>query len=293
MAKLMSQTRPLDRAVKQRLHLRGENPVTLQLVRGAIHVGDAISRAVSGKPFIGLRESEAMLRDLSGLQGLALIQKLLARRGGTRISPHGLDNVPATGPVVIAATHPTGMFDFVAHAGVLLGKRPDLKVVANQEVEQFLGPDSIVPVKIDKQNRATSGRRTQRAMITHLSNGGALLIFGSGRVPDRRGGFLVEPAWRKGASKVSAKTKSVIVPAALNTRNSNAYYRTRAIARFLSAGNDNIGAMIASLRYSVEMMDKFGGRFDVHYGAPLDAGSKTDHIRSKAEALVPGLYSPQ
>lgn len=292
MPKLMSDTRPLDRAVKERLHLRGENPVALRLVRGVIHFGDVISRTVSGKPFIGLRESEDMLRDLSDLQGLALVQKLLARKGGTRISPHGLDNIPDTGPVVIAATHPTGMFDFVAHAAALLGKRPDMKVVANQEVEQFLGPDSIVPVRIDKQNRATSGRETQRAMITHLSNGGALLIFGSGRVPDRRGGFLVEPAWRKGASKVSAKTRSVIVPAALNTRNSNAYYRTRAIARFLSAGNDNYGAMIASLRYSVEMMDKLGGRYDVYYGAPLDAGTTPDNIRTHAEALVPGLYAP-
>lgn len=293
MPKLMSDTRPLDRAVKDRLHLTGENPASLRLVRGVIHFGDAISRAISGKPFIGLRESEDLLRDLSGLQGLALIQKILARKGGTQVLPHGLDNIPETGRVVIAATHPTGMFDFLAHAAVLLGRRPDLKVVANQEVEQFLGPDSIVPVKIDKQNRATSGRETHRAMIAHLSADGALLIFGSGRVPDRRDGFLVEPAWRKGASKVSEKTESIIVPAALNTRNSNAYYRIRSIARFLSAGNDNYGAMIASLRYSVEMMDKLGGQYDVHYGAPLQAGTQPNDIRTRAEALVPGLYAPQ
>jgi 1-acyl-sn-glycerol-3-phosphate acyltransferase len=291
MPKSMSDTRPLDQAIKDRLHLTGENPATLRLVRGAIHFGDAISRTVSGKPFFGLRESEAMLRDLSYLQGLALIREILARDGGTHITPHGLDNVPDTGGVVIAATHPTGLFDFLAHAAVLVDKRPDLKVVANQEVEEFLGPKLIVRVKIDKQNRATSGRETQRAMITHLSDGGALLIFGSGRVPDRRDGFLVEPAWRKGASKVSEKTRSIIVPAALNTRNSNAYYRTRAIARFLSGGNDNFGAMVASLRYSAELMEKLGGRYDVYYGTPLSAGTDPNDIRACAESLVPGLYS--
>ena len=292
MPKLPPKSRPLDRVVKERLHLNGENPAMLRLVRGAINFSDTLNRTISGKPFFGLRESESMLHDLSDLQGMAVIDEVLARQGGTQIQPHGLDNIAGDGGVVIAATHPTGMFDFLAHAAVLLDKRPDLKVVANQEVEKFLGPDLIVGVKIDKNNRTTNGRQTQRAMTDHLNAGGALLIFGSGRVPDRRGGHLVEPAWRKGASKVSKATQSMIVPASLDTRNSNAYYRTRAIARFLSGGNDNFGAMIGSLRYSAEMMEKLGGCYDVHYGAPLAAGTPPDNIKAHAEALVPGLYSP-
>jgi len=287
-----SEIRPLDRAVRERLHLKGGSFAALKLIRGAIHASDAISRSFSGQPFFALRESEAMLQQLDGLKGQALIQAVLKQKGGTHVMPHGLDHVPDKGPVVIAATHPTGMFDFVAHAAALLTRRPDLKVVANQEVEEFLGSDIIVPVRIDKQNRAVSGRETRASMILHLQQDGALLIFGSGRVPDLRNGRLVEPEWRRGASNVSRDAQAVIVPAALDARNSDAYYRVRAFARFLSGGNDNFGAMIGSLRYMSELLGQLGGRYDVHYGAPLTAGTRPDMIKARAEELVPGLYAP-
>lgn len=52
------------------------------------------------------------------------------------------------------------MFDFFAHAGALGRRRPDLKLVANQEVEVFLGSDAIVPVRFDRNNRVMSSDAT-------------------------------------------------------------------------------------------------------------------------------------
>ncbi len=281
---------PLDNALKERLHLRGDNPVSLKLIRSLMHLGDAVNRLISGHPFFALRQSEDLLRKLDGLKGHDLVRAVLAQKGGTRITPHGLDQIPRNGPVVIASTHPTGMFDFVAHAGALLEMRPDLKVVANRETEKLLGAEIIVPVEIDRHNRATSPGNTRHAMYRHLQQGGALLIFGSGRVPDRHGGRLVEPQWRRGATLVSKAGQAPIIPAALNARNSDAYYRTRAIARFVSGGNDNFGARIGSLRYSAELLDRLGGSYDVHYGAPLDPGTGAAVIKHIAESLVSGLY---
>lgn len=297
--RVFSSPRLLDHAVKERLHLKGENPVSLKLIRGAIQSCDAISRAVTGQPLLALKESEALLDQLSDLKGGALISALMAQQGGTKIVPHGLQHIPDTGPVIIASTHPTGIFDFAAHADALWQKRPDLKVVANREVEKILGPDAIVPVTIDKQNRATSGAATGQAMLDHLDhggpncggpNGGALLIFGSGRVPDRRDGRLKEPAWRRGTTKISHISQAIVIPAALNARNSDTYYRLRAAARLLSGGNDHFGAMVGSLRYGAELLVKLGGRFDVYYGPPLAPGTGPDTLKSAAESLVPGLY---
>ncbi|MBE1285403.1 MAG: hypothetical protein GJ676_18975 [Rhodobacteraceae bacterium] len=281
---------PLDDALRARLHLSKTSRFRLTLVRVALHVVDALSRLMTRKPFFALQESENLLHQLKGVTGAELVDKILKRNGGTRIVPHGLSHIPATGPVIIASTHPTGMFDFVAHAGALLERRPDLKVVANVEVEEFLGPDYIVPVKIDKQNRAVSGRSTQTAMQDHLNGGGALLIFGSGRVPKRRNGKLVEPDWRNGTSRISESCGVPIVPAALDARNSSYYYRVRALAERLS-GDDNIGAMVGSLRYSSELLEKLGGRFDVFYGDPLGPGTSAQELKTRAEALVPGLYA--
>jgi len=281
---------PLDSVLRERLHLRGENPASLKLIRGLMHSSDAISRVFAGHPFVALRESEALLTKLDGLKGQDLIMALIAQEGGTKITALGLDHVPETGPVVIASTHPTGLFDFAAHAAALLHKRVDLKVVANKETEKLLGPDIIVPVTIDKQNRATSGAGTHSAMQDHLAADGALLIFGSGRVPDRQHGYLVEPTWRRGATFVSKVAQVPIVPAALNAQNSNAYYRLRAFARFISGGNDNFGAMIGSLRYTSELMEKLGGSYEVTYGAPLAPGTPPEAIKAIAETLIPNLY---
>ncbi len=283
---------PLDDSIRDRLHLGANAQVSLRLVRGVIQTCDALSRAVWAKPFFALNETEALLRDLDGLRGTALTRALLEQRGGTEIAPHGLENVPAEGPVVVASTHAAGLLDFIGHAAVLTEKRPDLKVVANEDALRFLGEDLVVPVGLDPRSRTRSAQKTRAAMVAHLDGGGALLIFGSGRVPYRTRGYLVEPGWRAGPTRVSQACNAPIVPAALNARNSDAYYRTRSWAYKLSRRNDNFAAMIASLRHAQELFDKFGGRYEVIYGAPMPPGTPATELKARAEALAPGLYGP-
>lgn len=284
-------TRPLNAALRARLHLRRNARYTIAFLRGFMHLTDAISRVLFRNPFFALRESEALLEDVKGKTGLALIQELLARKGGTRITDHGLDNVPLSGPVIIASTHPTGMFDFLVHAAALLERRPDLRVVANRETEIFLGSDLIVAVEIDKNNRAIDAGKTQQSMQAHLDAGGALLIFGSGRVPYRSGDTLIEPAWRRGATIISKRCQAPIIPAAIDARNSRYYYNLRKYARYFSGRDDNFGAMIGSLRYAAELLEKLGGAYDVHYGLALAPGTSPDTLKIKAETLVPHQYA--
>lgn len=284
--------RPLDAVLRARLHLPDGARVRLNAVRGALAAVDGIARTLSGCPLFALRETEDLMRRLDGLTGAAVPRRILDLNGGTEIVAHGLEHVPRSGAVVVASTHPTGILDFIAHAGALLDRRPDLKVVANQEVEVILGPDLIVPVRIDKVNRAQSGPQVFEDMRQHLDRGGALLIFGSGRVPRQIAGRLVEPAWRTGASRVSQACQVPIVPAAINARNSARYHALRRLGQALGGGDDNFGAMIGSLRYPAELLEKLGGRIEVHYGAPLDPGTAPDRLKRAAEGLVPGLYAP-
>ena len=287
-----ARSRPLDAALRARLHLTETSRVRLGFVRAALQSVDAASRAILRKPFFALREAEDLLEQLGGQTGGDLVRAILRRNGGTRIVPHGLDHIPTGGPVIIAATHPTGMFDFLAHAGALLERRPDLKVVANQETEPFLGSDCIVPVTLNKQNRATSARATQRDAARHLADQSAILIFGSGRVPSCKDGQLVEPDWRSGASRLSQQFDVPVVPAALDARNSRMYYCVRKLAQMVSGGDDNVGAIVASLRYASEILENLGGQFDVFYGAPLRSGTPPHLLKASAERLVPGLYAP-
>ena len=282
--------RLIDRALKDRLHFRTHAEAKVRAVRRLIGAVDTLNRLLAGRPFFALNEAEEILAALDGRQGTELIAALLALKGGTQIRALGLDHVPGSGPVVIAATHSTGILDFIAHASALLPLRPDLKVVANADTEKFLGPDLILPVRFDPENRAISGKASIRLIDGHLSGGGALLIFGSGRVPDRKRGYLVEPPWKKGASAASRVAGAPVIPAALAARNSDGYYRTRALVRFLTGGNDTLGARIAALRYLAEFIDKLGGSYDVHYGGPLPPGTPPDRLKAAAERLVPALY---
>lgn len=281
---------PMDELLRARLRIPEGADFRLNALRRVMGMVDFFSRSFGGHAFFALKEAERVLIELDGRTGPELVRALLAMNGGTQIIPHGLENVPAQGPVVIGATHPIGTFDFIAHAGALLDRRPDLKVVANREAERFLGRDCIIAVDLDRKDNVLTARQTRAGMQAHLHNGGALLVFGSGRVPGMTDGYLIEPPWRSGITRMSAACSAPIVPASANLRNSRQYYRTRRLARAMSGGNDDFGRMVASLRYVSELLAKLGGRYDVHYGPPQPAGTPPERLKALAEGLVPGLY---
>lgn len=283
---------PMDELLRARLRIAEGADLRLKALRLAMQTVDAFNRAATGQSFFALRETEQVLIDLDGRTGPDLVRAILARDGGTVINAHGIDNIPKSGPVVIGATHPVGTFDFIAHAGALLDHRADLKVVANREAERFLGSDRIVAVDLDRKDKVLTARQTRAGMQAHLEEGGALLVFGSGRVPDQFNGLLWEPPWRAGITRITAASGAPIVPASANIRNSRHYYRTRKLARLLSGGNADFARMVASLRYASELLAKLGGRYDVYYGDIQPPGTAPEDLQALAEALVPGLYTP-
>ena len=283
---------PIDELLRARLRITEGAERRIKALRIGMSAYDAISRRLTGYSFFALREGEEVLRTLDDRVGADLVETLLGMNGGTEIVAHGLDNIPEHGPVVIGATHPVGTFDFIAHAGAMLARRPDLKVVSNREAERFLGPERIVAVDLDRSDRVLTARQTLEGMQDHLTQGGALLVFGSGRVANKARGLLVEPPWRSGITRISAKTDAPVIPASADLQNSKHYYRTRRFAQFVTGGNEYLGREIASLRYSSELIAKLGGRYEVHYGNKLAPGTPPADIKAAAERLVPGLYRP-
>ncbi|MFD1194390.1 hypothetical protein ACFQ3C_06890 [Seohaeicola saemankumensis] len=281
----------MDALLRARLRIAEGADLRLKALRLGMQGVDRICQRVMGQAFFALRETEQVLIELGDRTGHDLVRALLEMKGGTTITAHGLDNIPTEGAVVIGATHPIGTFDFIAHAGALLDHRPDLKVVANREAERFLGPERIIAVDFDRRDKVVSARQTSAGMLAHLHDGGALLVFGSGRVPDMKDGLLCEPPWRSGITRTSAAAKAPIVPASANMCNSVHYYKTRKFARVISGGNDDFARTVASLRYVSELLAKLGGSYDVYYGPVQPAGTSAEALKKLAEGLVPGLYA--
>ncbi len=285
-----SKDNPLDELLRARLRVPEGADFRLAALRFGMMSFDALNRVATGQSFFALRELKQVLTELDGRIGTELVRALLEMKGGTKITAHGLEHIPREGPVVIGSTHPIGTFDFIAHAGALLDHRPDLKVVAGREAERFLGNDILIPVDLDRKDRVLTARQTRAEMLAHVEGGGALIVFGSGRVPRQENGLLVEPPWRNGVTMTSQNTGASVVPASLNMRNSRHYYRTRRLAALLSGGNDEFGRRVASLRYVSELLSKLGGSYDVYYGPAQPAGSEPEKLKDLAESLVPGLY---
>ena len=288
----MASPDPMEELLRARLKRPVGWTLGIKALLRAMYGVDSLSRLTTGQAFFALRESKRVLEHLDGRVGDALIKEVLAMNGGTDIVAKGLEHVPKTGAILVGATHPIGTFDFLAHAGALLDHRPDLKVVAGRETERFLGAERVISVDFNTRFQAQNVRDLRRAMIAHLENKGALLIFGSGKVPDMADGLLFEPPWKSGLTNISAATGVAVIPASANMRNSRHYYRTRRWARWMSGNNAIFGREVASLRYSSELLAKLGGRYEVIYGPQLPAGSPPDALQTAAEALVPGLYVP-
>ncbi|CAD0185880.1 hypothetical protein RUESEDTHA_02781 [Ruegeria sp. THAF57] len=281
---------PVDDLLRARLRIPVGADFRLRVLRHLMEGVDWINRTTTGQAFFALKETEEILLELGERTGPELVRAVLQMNHGTTLRAHGLENIPTQGAVVIASTHPIGTFDFLAHAGALQDHRADLKVVAGREAERFLGRDLIVPVDLDQKDRVLTARQTLAGMLQHLKEDGALLVFGSGRVPYLNDGRLVEPPWRTGVTRVSAETGAPIVPASANMRNSRHYYRTRRLAGVLSGGNDEFGRKVASLRYVSELIAKLGGSYDVYYGPVQPAGTAPDILKRLSEGLVPDLY---
>ncbi len=283
---------PMDDLLRARLRKPEGAEFQLALLKTFMRSIDFTSRNLFGQAFFALREAENLLEKIDGRTGRDLVDTILSMNGGTRVTAQGLEHVPSKGRVIIGSTHPIGTFDFIVHAAALFQHRPDLKVVANREAERFLGRDRIIAVDIDSNDKVLTARQTLVGMQSQLESDGALLVFGSGRVAGRQNGFLHEPLWRTGVTRMSQATNAPIVPASANMRNSEQYYKTRNFAKWISRGNDDFGRLVASLRYVSEFLLKLGGEYTVHYDAPVSPGTSPEVLQNLSEALVPGLYRP-
>ena len=99
---------------------------------------------------------------------------------------NGIENIPAEGPLVIAANHPAAYDSLVISAHVA---RPDYKVIIGdipffQNLPNISRNAIFAPADEDTQGRM----RAVRECIRHLQNNGALLIFA-------RGGIEADPAF--------------------------------------------------------------------------------------------------
>ncbi len=231
-----------------------------------------------------LQEIYYSIPETDGPQDFA--QKSLEALGVTVEIEGGLENIPASGPLVIAANHPFGALEGIVMAQTFLKARPDLRIMANFMLGIF--PD-LAPafISVDPfggaERRNITGLREAR---DHLAAGGALGMFPAGTVSHwQRGAGITDPAWNSTVARIAQKTNATVLPIYFHGQNS---------VKFNLAGMIHPAARTILL--PSELLNKRGTTVRISIGTPVmantlrvlgSAESATEYLRMRCYDLKP------
>lgn len=139
--------------------------------------------------------------------------------------------IPKAGPVVLAANHPFGGLEGVILARVIGKARPDLKVLVNFALEIFAELTDYFIFTNPLSERDPRNGPSLRTSMAHVKNGGALLLFPSGKVSylDRIENRVIEHPWNRLVGKLVSKNDAQFVPVWVEGQNSDRFYQVENI----------------------------------------------------------------
>ncbi len=167
------------------------------------------------------------------LKGLDMVEQVLEHLDILCTLPaHDLEQIPAHGPLIVMANHPTGTLDGLALLYAVSRVRRDVKVVTNRMLTH-LEPLSSLFIPVDNV-----GGRTAKSSFTlmeqHLQHAGVLIFFPAGEVsrPTRTG--IRDKKWHPGFIKLAGKFRAPLLPVNIHARNSLLFYASTLLAPNLS-----------------------------------------------------------
>jgi putative hemolysin len=138
-----------------------------------------------------------------------------------------LDNIPASGPLILIANHPYGILDGLILGHILSRTRGDFRILANSVFGRAEALTNILlPISFDATKEATQLNIDTRATaLRYLGEGGAIGIFPGGTVSTAATPFgePMDPSWRNFTAKMVAKSNATVVPVFFEGRNSRLF----------------------------------------------------------------------
>ncbi len=185
------------------------------------------------KKLLHEEEFQQFAADHRHLKGLDMVEQVLDHLDILCAIPaHDLEQIPAHGPLIVIANHPTGTLDGLALLYAISRVRRDVKVVTNRMLSH-LEPLSSLFIPVDNM-----GGRTAKSSFTlmeqHLQNAGVLIFFPAGEVsrPTRTG--VRDKKWHPGFIKLAGKFRAPLLPMNIHARNSLLFYASTLLSPQLS-----------------------------------------------------------
>ena len=174
--------------------------------------------ASAGEHLLGLRALEAFYRQRrGGMSSREFLRYTLETLDvDYSVVSGSIDSIPDTGPVVVVANHPFGAIEGVVLAELLMQRRADVQILANQYLHRidelsglFIGVDVF---------RGSSSARINisglKQAVRHLEHNGVLLVFPAGEVSSLQLGQkqVTDREWNRIVGMMLRKTGACSVP---------------------------------------------------------------------------------
>lgn len=141
---------------------------------------------------------------------------------GVRTKVKGLENIPASGGVIVAANHPLGGLDGIALMDVVGERRKDIRFFVN-DLLMALSNFAPIFVPVNKHGKNTS-EYTARFEEVYASDM-CMLIFPAGLVSRKQqDGRIEDLIWKKSFISKAVQYEKDIVPVYIEGQNSSFFY---------------------------------------------------------------------
>jgi putative hemolysin len=209
--------------------------------------------------------------------GSSILENLLQQmRIEVRVTPQDMERIPRTGPALVVANHPFGILDGAVLGAILPRLRKDVKLLTNYLVSAIEELADLC-IYLDPFERPAAHRVNVaglRQAISHLKNGGMLVMFPAGEVShwQFRHGEVTDPEWNPTVSRLVRMSRAPVVPVLFAGRNSLPY-------QVLGV----VHPKLRTLQLPRELLNKEGKEIELRVGTPVSA-EKICRIRNDQQA---------
>jgi putative hemolysin len=241
-------------------------------------------------PLLGLTTLDRLY---AGLPEGNFIDRALERLGiAVDVSDEHLRSVPATGPAIVVANHPTGALDGLALAHALMRRRGDVRLLGNHLLSRVPEMRDWTIAVNPFDPRSIANRRGLRQARDWLMRGGLLVVFPAGAVSNvaREDGVLVDSEWQRGVLGLTRWSSAQVVPAFVGVRSSG-WFRLAGL----------IHPRLRTALLPRELLRLRNGRVNLRFGAAVpaarlaaiaDAQERLAYLRARTDALEAAPRSP-
>jgi putative hemolysin len=174
---------------------------------------------------------------------------------------YGFENIPGSGRFIFASNHPLGGFDSLLLMKYVYKKLGKLKFLSN---DVLMGIPSLSYMFIPVNKHGNNSREVATTLDSAYESDDQILIFPSGLASRRIKGKIVDLEWKKHFITKAVKHKRDVIPVFIGGRNSNRFYITANIRKFL-----HLKWNIEMFLLPDELMKQKNADIPVYFGKPI------------------------